>query len=268
MNLFIFFTFLFFSLFSNASNLIELRMKNGEIYKGEFIDFYEDRWFYEPDSTDVKKYILLFEDTSKLGPQFYFKDLTKVLDMKVLPGGRESAYSKLLIKRQISLDYELVHQQHVLLGNEGYHKYEKMFGNFAWDIGVLGKNGRSFKNSGLLLGDYYVYSKEVRSPLSGVVVGKVNSEEDNPPDPSFKTNLKGKVNNHLTLQLDDLFYLSLVHFKKNSIRLSIGDSVEEGQVVGQVGNSGVSYLPHLHYTLYVYIEGINRFISVPGIPEQ
>ncbi|PJB54700.1 MAG: hypothetical protein CO099_00070, partial [Bdellovibrio sp. CG_4_9_14_3_um_filter_39_7] len=66
------------------------------------------------------------------------------------------------------------------------------------------------------------------------------------------------------LKIDGPFYLSIVHFKQNSITVNIGDEVKIGQVLGQVGNSGVSYVPHLHYTLYAYIPELERFISVPA----
>ena len=61
------------------------------------------------------------------------------------------------------------------------------------------------------------------------------------------------------------FYLSVVHFKKDSIKVNIGDKVSPGQELGLVGNSGVSYIPHLHYTLYIYEESLQRFISVPAL---
>jgi len=49
---------------------------------------------------------------------------------------------------------------------------------------------------------------------------------------------------------------------------SVGDKVEVGMRLGTVGNSGVSYLPHLHYTLYTFLPQLDRFISIPGFFQQ
>ena len=39
----------------------------------------------------------------------------------------------------------------------------------------------------------------------------------------------------------------MVHLKKNSIRVKRGDRVKRGQMVAQVGQSGLSTEPHLHF---------------------
>jgi murein DD-endopeptidase MepM/ murein hydrolase activator NlpD len=41
----------------------------------------------------------------------------------------------------------------------------------------------------------------------------------------------------------------LGHMMQGSVRVGTGDSVEPGQVLGLVGNSGNSDAPHLHYHL-------------------
>ena len=140
-----------------------------------------------------------------------------------------------------------------------------MFGNFAWDISKVDEEGRTYQNSGDQLLDYYVFNKQVISPIDGVIVGLSNDEVDNVPRPSLTGGLSGLKNNYLTIKLRKEFYLSIVHFKKGSIPFSVGDKIFVGDELGLVGNSGVSYVPHLHYTLYIYIKGLDRFISVPGI---
>lgn len=36
------------------------------------------------------------------------------------------------------------------------------------------------------------------------------------------------------------------HFLKGSIKVKAGDTVKEGQLIGAVGDSGLSFEPHLH----------------------
>jgi murein DD-endopeptidase MepM/ murein hydrolase activator NlpD len=38
-----------------------------------------------------------------------------------------------------------------------------------------------------------------------------------------------------------------VHLKQGSVRVKAGDTVEQGQVLGQVGISGDGFQPHLHF---------------------
>jgi len=42
-------------------------------------------------------------------------------------------------------------------------------------------------------------------------------------------------------------YSVMVHLKKNSIRVKRGEHIKRGQVVAQVGQSGLSTEPHLHF---------------------
>jgi murein DD-endopeptidase MepM/ murein hydrolase activator NlpD len=41
-----------------------------------------------------------------------------------------------------------------------------------------------------------------------------------------------------------------VHLKKGSLKVKAGDSVKKGEEIGLVGNSGISYAPHLHFGVY------------------
>ena len=42
-------------------------------------------------------------------------------------------------------------------------------------------------------------------------------------------------------------FSSYVHLKRGSVRVKVGDKVEAGTVLGQVGQSGNSLTPHLHF---------------------
>lgn len=250
---------------AQAASFIKVVTHDNQVISGELIETYIDRWFYEPPLKDVQKYVLIFKIIDD-SPHFFFKNFNEIKHFSPL-GKSDSLYKKYLIDNDILFKNTLVEDAHILTGNEGHHKYEKMYGNFAWDIGKIDENGSQYKANGLKLDDYYIFDSEVTSPLSGTVVGKINNQEDNKPDLTFTASLENKENNFLTLHIQKMFYLSIVHFKKKSITVDIGDKVEVGQLLGKVGNSGVSYIPHLHYTMYIYIAEKNRFISVPGFFE-
>ncbi len=251
---------------TRAAFNLTIELSDKSLVTGEFIEIYHDRWFYEQAGPHVAKFILLFEVNNNK-PDFYFHPLEqvkRVLRMKEQP----SKYKRYLKEHNLYFKNHLVSDASVLTGNEGHHKLEKMYGNFAWDIGILDENKSQFEQDGSELENYYIFEKDVLSPLSGLIVGKVDGEEDNTPDLTFTSDLSKKTNNFLTIKVSEKIYLSVVHFKKNSITVDIGDEVAAHQVLGQVGNSGVSYIPHLHYTLYTYIKKYDRFISIPGFFEE
>jgi murein DD-endopeptidase MepM/ murein hydrolase activator NlpD len=56
----------------------------------------------------------------------------------------------------------------------------------------------------------------------------------------------------------------LAHMKRGSVKVKKGDRVVQGQVVGQLGNSGATTGPHLHYHL---MDGPKILLS-DGLPAR
>lgn len=95
-----------------------------------------------------------------------------------------------------------------------------------------------------ILEDYGIYDKEVVAPISGTVVEAYDDEDDIMPNSVEFLSMEG---NHIYIKIDATgTYLLLNHFKKGSILITAGDYVNEGDVIGRVGNSGSSSEPHLH----------------------
>lgn len=57
-------------------------------------------------------------------------------------------------------------------------------------------------------------------------------------------------------------FSALLHMQPGSVTAKIGDHVTQGQVVGKLGNSGDSNMPHLHYQL---MNGPVMFVA-DGLP--
>ncbi|TDE32562.1 M23 family metallopeptidase [Actinomadura sp. 6K520] len=57
------------------------------------------------------------------------------------------------------------------------------------------------------------------------------------------------VGNSVVLDLGDGVYAVLAHMRRGSVRVRKGDRVRAGDVLGEVGNSGNSSEPHLHFHL-------------------
>ncbi|TDC55210.1 M23 family metallopeptidase [Actinomadura sp. KC345] len=57
------------------------------------------------------------------------------------------------------------------------------------------------------------------------------------------------VGNSVVLDLGDGVYAVFAHLRRGSVRVKKGDRVKAGDVLGEVGNSGNSSEPHLHFHL-------------------
>ena len=255
------------SIASKASHCV-IKLANDSFIWGEHLETYEDRWFYQESLQSTQHYELIFSegnDSSKSPFKFINQ---RDIRAKLCWPTNATKYFDYIVKNDLLFKNNLVEGAYVLTGNEGHHKFEAMFGNFAWDIGIVDLSLSQFSKDPDILEDYYVFGAPVVSPLSGVIIGAVTDQEDNPIDRGFTGDLSQKVNNYLTIQTSPFTYLSVVHFKKDSVSLKVGDKIKVGTPLGEVGNSGISYLPHLHYTLYTYSFELERFVSIPGFFQE
>ena len=129
------------------------------------------------------------------------------------------------------------------------------------------------------LEDFGIYDKEVVAPASGTVVEAYDEETDITPNSEEFLSMEG---NHIYIKLDATgTYLLLNHLKKGSVLVKAGDHVNEGDIIGKVGNSGSTSEPHLHIqhqrqdptkTLYpIFAEGLPlyfRNIDGNSMPEK
>ncbi len=58
------------------------------------------------------------------------------------------------------------------------------------------------------------------------------------------------LGNYVAIEHFNSYYTYYGHLKKNSIGVKVGDTVKTGQVIGEVGSSGNSSDPHLHFELW------------------
>ena len=121
------------------------------------------------------------------------------------------------------------------------HRHQR----YALDI-IQIVDGHSFSGNGTSNEDYYCFGKRLYAPANGKIIALENSIEDNIPG---HLNTEQDLGNYIIIDHLNGEYSFMVHFKKNSIIVSIGDNVLKGQEVGKVGNSGNSTEPHLHYHL-------------------
>ena len=86
------------------------------------------------------------------------------------------------------------------------------------------------------------------SATSGVVVSTRNDlPENTPPHPLPNLNVDNVLGNHVIVDIGDGRFATYAHLQPSSVQVSVGDRVHRGQQLGQVGNTGSSSAPHLHF---------------------
>jgi len=105
----------------------------------------------------------------------------------------------------------------------------------------------------------YAWGQPVYAPLDGVVVACSDGAPDRErismvrdlvkllvfrPEPGSPFPAYG--GNYIVLQCGNVYPL-LAHLRCGSVRVKAGDQVRVGDLLGEVGNSGSSIQPHLHF---------------------
>ncbi|MFJ9867460.1 M23 family metallopeptidase [Streptomyces sp. NPDC101165] len=130
----------------------------------------------------------------------------------------------------------------------------------ALDLVSLGPHG-SRTRPGRELTDYAAYGRPVRSPCRGRVISAATTIADQRPGEIRYQPLYG---NHVFIDTGREI-VKLAHLRPGSVAVRPGDTVEPGDLLGEVGNSGNSTEPHLHF--HAERDGIGldlRFTDVRG----
>ena len=100
-----------------------------------------------------------------------------------------------------------------------------------------------YSGNGSNLEDYYIYNRDILSPVSGYIVNCLDSLPDNEPGKLDHVNNWG---NYIIIR--DLYgnFIEISHIKQHSLQVKMNDYVYLGQCLASCGNSGYSSFPHIH----------------------
>jgi urea transporter/murein DD-endopeptidase MepM/ murein hydrolase activator NlpD len=115
---------------------------------------------------------------------------------------------------------------------------------YAWDFVIEDEKNNEYSESGNFVEDYYCYNTPVVASLDGDVVKVI----DNVPENKIgETNLQNNWGNTVIIDNGDGLFSAMSHLKMNSMKVSKGDIVKKGDIIGLCGNNGRSPTPHLHF---------------------
>jgi hypothetical protein len=109
---------------------------------------------------------------------------------------------------------------------------------------------------------YFDYGQPVLAVAAGDVVEAVDRYPDQIPNQKVAVGLDAADGNHVILKLGEGVFAGYAHLKPGSVRVHRGQRVRSGQVLGELGNSGNTTGPHLHFQL------MNRpsLLDADGLP--
>lgn len=111
---------------------------------------------------------------------------------------------------------------------------------YAYDF-----RSESTGNEKVLL-DYPDFGKEIIAPADGIVIQVVSGAFDVMPG---ERDRNVGVGNAVMIDFQNGEYGLLCHFKKDSVRIKVGNKIKQGDVIGLIGNTGNTSQPHLHFHL-------------------
>ena len=95
------------------------------------------------------------------------------------------------------------------------------------------------------LEDYGCFGTPVVAPVSASVHQATDGAADQIPG-DVSREFEHPAGNMVVLELERRTYLLIGHLREGSVRVRPGDFVEEGELIGECGNSGNTSEPHIH----------------------
>lgn len=122
---------------------------------------------------------------------------------------------------------------------------------YASDIVQINENNEFSKGDVKINSSYFCYSKSLYAVGDGEVYYVLDGQPENNGDAQDVTfnSIEEYAGNHIILKLDNGFYAVYGHCIPGSILFKKGERVKEGMPIAQLGNSGNSTMPHLHFSV-------------------
>jgi murein DD-endopeptidase MepM/ murein hydrolase activator NlpD len=118
---------------------------------------------------------------------------------------------------------------------------------------------------GIPIRDYYCWGQEICAPCNGVVVRAEDGWKERERTSLFKDfagayraahhfdpktgDVRSVAGNFVVIKARENVYAALCHLQAGSVQVAVGQTIKQGDRIGNVGHSGNSFGPHLHFQL-------------------
>lgn len=133
----------------------------------------------------------------------------------------------------------------VTQGVDGRHTHQGLW-RHGLDFEVLGEDGRNCTGDGREAADFHCWRLPVLAPADGTVIKIVDHVVDNPIG---ERNPNDSWGNLVLVQHGVGLYSMVCHLSAGSVDVQEGQFVRRGTRLGTCGNSGRSFVPHVHFQI-------------------
>ncbi|SLN51993.1 Murein DD-endopeptidase MepM [Roseivivax jejudonensis] len=143
---------------------------------------------------------------------------------------------------------------------EDYHDVQPGPGQQDYTCGIKSRDAHYGTDFALLSFNAMERGVDVLAAADGVVEATRDDEDDIPFTPERRAAIEGReCGNAVRIGHDNGYQSLYCHMKKGSIAVSSGDRVSAGDTLGQVGLSGETNYPHVHFALLRGSERVDPF---------
>jgi hypothetical protein len=134
---------------------------------------------------------------------------------------------------------------------------------FAIDFEQVDATGRIFTGDAKVVRNYRIYGKPIFAVADGTVVAARNDLSDQVPGKLPEGLPLDEADGNFTIvALGGGAYALYAHMRQGSVLPAAGSKVRRGDKIGEVGNSGNTQAPHLHFQLMDAAAGL----AANGVP--
>jgi len=135
---------------------------------------------------------------------------------------------------------------------------------FAIDFYMLDDENRTWVGDPSQITSYLSYQQPILAAAAGTVVRSVDGfpNSTSMPEPPKIPPIEETVGNHVVVEIAPGLYALYGHMDTGSVRVKVGDKIEQGQELGLIGSSGNSTTPHLHF----HLQTEPTFFPSDGVP--
>jgi len=165
----------------------------------------------------------------------------------------------------VAIDSPLAGEWAMLAGGRSAlisHHYRTPIVSNAVDFVRLEEDGRGHNGDPKREKAWYGFGQPVLAPADGTVV---SVSDVNPDEPVGNTGQKPSYGNHILLDIGGGHYAVLAHLQQGSTRVREGERVRLGQQIADVGDSGDSLVPRLHFQVQDSPEFGEQVRTVPMV---
>ncbi len=122
---------------------------------------------------------------------------------------------------------------------------------YSYDLVLVDEANELSKPNATNNEDWFGFGIPVRAVEAGVVTKVVsNHPDDRSFDPRDSlTDINALLGNYVVIDHGGGVFSAYAHLKQDSAHVRAGDKVRRGQSIAEIGNSGSSNFPHLHFQL-------------------